>query len=442
MQNKQLLAVVLILVISSVVAFQILNMPQANPLDVHSEHGEQHEEHQDEHQDPHQEDHVDPHGDEHNDAHDKGHEAAHKDGHDDSHDEHQPTVTMSPASLAQHQVRMDNATLAPFQQSLSFPGEISFNDNRIAHVIARLTGVVTGIHKQQGDRVAANELLAVLESRELTQLQGHYIAAKRREVLAGTILERETLMWQQKSLPELDYLRSRQALADAQNSRITYQLELSALGFNQVQIEQLGQQENIAACFEIRAPQAGTIIEKHLTLGEAVQPGDALFMLADTSNLWGRFTVYSQDLAAVSLGQEVHIRSLNGERMSLGQIDFLGQQADPQTQSVEARINIDNNKQQWRSGLYANFELVLMEPKGEAIHVVVATEAVHLHEGREVIFVHEGDDQFTVRPVSTGQRNSRQVEILAGLIPGESYAAVNSFLLKAELGKASASHQH
>jgi membrane fusion protein, heavy metal efflux system len=109
-----------------------------------------------------------------------------------------------------------------------------------------------------------------------------------------------------------------------------------------------------------------------------------------------------------------------------------------QSRTAIARVEIPNLNQHWLVDLPVNIDLVADEV---AVPLAVSLEAIQTLQYGDVVFGRYGD-AFEARPVQLGRRDSKNVEVLAGLYKGEQYAAGNSFVVKAELGKAGASHDH
>jgi cobalt-zinc-cadmium efflux system membrane fusion protein len=108
------------------------------------------------------------------------------------------------------------------------------------------------------------------------------------------------------------------------------------------------------------------------------------------------------------------------------------------TRSAEAHVHIPNPDGRWRPGLFVTVEVVQEEV---TVPVAVAPEAVQTYRDGSVVFAQYGD-QFEVRPLELGRGDGQWVEVVKGLSAGEQYAARGSFVLKAELGKSGATHDH
>ncbi len=190
--------------------------------------------------------------------------------------------------------------------------------------------------------------------------------------------------------------------------------------------------------YEVKSEIAGTVITKDISLGEAV-PGDKkIFIVADLSSVWVDLTIFRRDFAQLKPGQPVVIHADEGGEPIPGTITYISPFGSENTQSALARAEIPNPDGSLRPGLFVNALIVTGEVEAP---VAVKNEATQTIEGKTVVFVQE-DDAFEKREVETGARDSERVEILSGLLPGDKYVAGNSFILKADLGKAEAEHEH
>jgi cobalt-zinc-cadmium efflux system membrane fusion protein len=345
-------------------------------------------------------------------------------------------VTMDDATAANSGIEIATAGPATIVSTLALQGEIQFDQDRVAHVIPRLSGVVVRSAKNLGDTVKKGDLLAVVESQALADLKSDYLAAQTRLQLAQSTFDREKRLWEDKISPQQDYLASRTALAEAEITHRTVAQKLLALGLSRASVNQPSREA--LTRFEIRAPIDGVVIEKHLAVGEAVGADSTIFVIADLSSVWAEMTVYPKDLAAVKLGQKVTVKAsaLNAE--ATGTISYVGSLVGEQTRSAKARVTLKNPEQSWRPGLFVTIDVV----QGEAeVPVAVSVDALQTLGAAQVVFFRSGD-LFEARPVELGRSDGNRVEVVNGLAAGDRYAATNSFVLKAELGKAGASHAH
>ncbi|MGH8585373.1 MAG: efflux RND transporter periplasmic adaptor subunit, partial [Gammaproteobacteria bacterium] len=244
-------------------------------------------------------------------------------------------VALPPTALKSAGIEVGTAGPAQIRTLLTLPGQIGVNQNRLAHVVPRVAGVVTAVHKKLSDPVKRGELIAILESRELADLKGQYSTALKRLELARTNFAREKRLWEGKISAEQDYLQSRKELAEAEIEVDTAAQKLLALGLSQADLRNVpGRRGQNLARYDLRAPFDGIVIERHMTLGEAVKEDASVFVIADLSSLWGEITVYAKDLDVVKLGQKVTVKSSALDLTTSATVSYLGPVVGEETRSA------------------------------------------------------------------------------------------------------------
>ena len=323
---------------------------------------------------------------------------------------------------------------AIIKPKLKLPGEVTFNEHTIVRVVPRVAGMVTAVHGHHGQHVKKGEVLAVLESPMLADLRSQYYVAKKRLGLTRATYEREKQLWEEKISAKQEFLLAQELWNEAEIALELAATKLSALG---VQPESNHSKTNIAR-YEIRSPISGIIIAKAIALGEAVKEDREIYTVADVSTVWTAITVYPKDLNVVKEGQKVAVKATAYDVESEGTVTYISTLIGGQTRTATARVELDNHEGKWRPGMFVNAELVAEEIQ---VPVAVSVAAIQTLRDWSVVFGHYGQ-YFEVRPLELGRNDGEMVEVLKGLTPGEQYASGNSFAIKAELGKAGASHDH
>ena len=190
--------------------------------------------------------------------------------------------------------------------------------------------------------------------------------------------------------------------------------------------------------YELRARQAGTVIDKNVAPGEFADSDRALFAIADLSNVWADLDVYRRDFGRLRAGQRVRIDSGDGAPSAETTLAYLSPVGSANTQTLLARAVLPNPDGSWRPGLFVSAEV---EVAASEAPVAVAAAALQRLRDWDVVFLAVGG-VFEAQPVTLGRRDASNMEIVAGLAPGQRYAAAGSFVLKAEAGKSGASHDH
>jgi membrane fusion protein, heavy metal efflux system len=184
------------------------------------------------------------------------------------------------------------------------------------------------------------------------------------------------------------------------------------------------------------APLSGTITARHAAPGEQTD-ADALFEIADFSSVWAELDVFSRDRARLRTGLIVAVTSDNGTAAA-GTIDYLAPVGNRASQSVTARVVLDNADGRWTPGQFVEGRVTIGTTP---VDLAVPLSALQRFRDFDVVFAQVGET-YEVRMLTLGRRDASFVEVLDGLEPGTSYVTDNSYLIKADIEKAGASHDH
>lgn len=338
---------------------------------------------------------------------------------------------MTDAQLARSGIEVLTAEPVRLRSALSLIGEIRFNEDRMVHVVPRLSGVVQAVAAGAGDRVSKGQLLATISSQALSDQRSELLAARKRLTLAHAGFAREKKLWEARISAEQDYLKARSELQEAEIAVDNAAQKLSSLGGERWQGKALTR-------YDLLAPIDGVVIEKHIALGEAIKDDASVFVIADLSTVWAEMAIYAKDLNAVRPGQSATVKATAFDAESSGTVSYVGPLLGEQTRTAKARLVLPNPDGAWRPGLPVTVEVTTHEFEAP---IAVSVEALQTLDESTVVFVRH-EEAFEPRPVRVGRSDGRWVEILSGLRAGERYAARDSFLVKAELAKADASHEH
>jgi len=206
--------------------------------------------------------------------------------------------------------------------------------------------------------------------------------------------------------------------------------KLLVLGLSHDWVEELTHSEAARIThLPVTAPFAGTVVEKHISLGEVVGDDSDLFLIADLSTVWVNLSVYQKDLPYVARGQKVHLSAGHGLGTASGTISYISPVLSASTRTALARIALPNPEGKWRPGLFVNADIAVGSIE---VPVLVPKGAVLLLQGETVVFV-ETDEGFKPELVKTGRSNKTHIEVLSGLSKGRRYAASGAFSLKAHI---------
>lgn len=372
------------------------------------------------------------HGKESKDDHAKervGKEGAHTEA-EESHEEEEGQLELTAEQIKAAGIELVASAPRQMSTSVTFPGEIRFDEDRTTHVVPRVSGIVDEVRVELGQAVKKGQVLAVIASQQISDQRAELNSAQRRLELARLTLQREKKLWEDKISAEQDYLLARQAFQEAEISLGNTRQKLSAIGASLA--------PSASNRYELIAPFDSVIVEKHLGIGEVVTEASSAFTLSDLSRVWATFGVTPKDLKKVVVGRSVTISAPDMNAQVQGRIGYVGSLLGEQTRAAVVRVTLANPEGSWRPGLFVSID----------VKADNANAAVSIPEGsiqsiadKPSVFV-RNEEGFKLQPVKVGRRDGGFVEITEGLAAGTQVAAAGSFILKSELGKGSAEHAH
>ncbi len=337
--------------------------------------------------------------------------------------------------LTEQQIQAAGIQLAPAQPRaisllLTLPGEVRFDEDRTSHIVPRVAGVVEAVKVNLGQAVKKGDVLTVIASQQISDQRSELAASTRRVELARTTFQRERQLWKDEISAEQDYLLARQTLQEAEIALNNARQKMTALSGSAVAVG--------GNRYELRAPFAGTVVEKHLGVGEVVSETSNAFTLSDLSQVWVTFGVFPKDLNKVQLGKAVKVISTEMGTDVQGTVAYVGNLLGEQTRTATVRVSVPNPDDAWRPGLFVSVQLATDTYQAK---VSVPVEAIQTVEDKPSVFVRTAEG-FMTRHLELGVSENGYVEVRQGLDAGAQVATVGSFILKSELGKGSAEHAH
>lgn len=189
--------------------------------------------------------------------------------------------------------------------------------------------------------------------------------------------------------------------------------------------------------YAVNAPISGTVVARDAVVGSA-STDTPLYVIVDLSRLVADLRLFSQDLGQVAAGQHVVISSLDGTISFTGSIDRILPTIDPVSRAATARVIIQDVDEGWRPGLFIEGVVTVSD---EAVPLAVRESGLQSFRDFTVVYAKVGDT-YEVRMLELGRRDGEFVEVLGGLEPGTTYVSENSYLVKADIEKSGASHDH
>lgn len=345
-------------------------------------------------------------------------------------DSEEGTIALTDAQITAAGIGIATAKPARIRSAVQLSGEIRFNDDRTAHVVPRVAGVVESVSANLGQQVRKGDILAVIASADVSAMRSELLSAEQKQALAQVTYARERTLWEDKITAQQDYLQAQQALREAEIVTRNARQQLAAIGAAPGSAH--------LNSYVLRAPFDGAIVDKHIALGEAVKADANVFTLSDLSSVWAEVNVSARDLNMVRVGERATVRATAMDASAPGVVSYVGALIGEETRTAKARITLANPGLAWRPGLFVNVALTADEHDAP---VAVLSDAIQTIADRPTVFVRTKGG-FTAQTVTPGRSDGKTTEILQGVDVGAAYAARGSFVVKAEQGKGSAEHVH
>ncbi len=377
----------------------------------------------------------------------KSHEESGELGGREAHEDE--VVELSPEAASQVEIRtvaVEQRVLAAY---LLTTGQVGFDQTRLAHVSPRISGRVHQVDVVLGQDVGIGQKLAEVDSIELGRAKAVYLQTKAKEDLAHKNFDRAQNLLADRIASKQEVLEAEAELREVTAGLHTAEETLHLYGLSQSQVDTLSYEDSEASIYSLRAPFAGTLVERHATLGELVTPERNLFTLADLSRVWIWIDVYQRDLGGVHIDDQARARvdAFPGEVFA-GKVSYLSAQIDTDTRTLRARIDVANPEGKLRPGMFVEVEL--LDPHAQAPHsqddakpgLVVPEDAV-MRDGEELfVFIVAGERRFERREVRIGRKSGGFAEVLEGIGADDSVVVEGAFLLKSAVSKESLGEGH
>ena len=303
-----------------------------------------------------------------------------------------------------------------FEQKLSISSEQDFlkAKNALEKADAGYTAVC--------DSVAFEVRRSLLEAQRMQQL--------REMELKGAERQLKILGLTSKDISELEFLAQNQNPTPDGEAKCPDPNCEKCAAKRRIAVDSARTEERLA-WYPLRGPFDGTVIGKHIALGEMAKDDSDVFVIADLSTVWVDLRIHQKDLAFVHKGGSVNISAKSAMPDAEGIISYIDPVIDETTRTALARVVLDNSSGLFRPGIFVSAEVLA---KKLAADVVVAKSVIQDLDDTTSVFV-RNEHGFEPRAVAVGWSNDEYVEIVSGLTPGEKIATRNSFRLKAELKK-------
>lgn len=313
--------------------------------------------------------------------------------------------------------------------TLTVAARVEVDETRVTRVGSPVMGRIASLAVREGEHVQKGQLLATLSSVGLSDAQLSFLKALSDKQVAERAVQRAKQLLKADVIGEAEMQRREAELAQATAELAAAHDELELLGMAPEAIDNLQRTRSINSISRVVSSSDGTVLERHVTLGQVVQPADTISEVADLSHVWLVADVPEQIAGSVVVGMnvEAQVAAFPGETF-YGTLTFVSATVNPETRTVRARMEIANPRRRLKPAMLATMVLKNQSEKRQ----VVPLTAVVREENNEFVFVQLNDETMVLRPVQLGAEYGGSRVVLEGLHEGEKIVTDGAFHLNNE----------
>jgi len=328
--------------------------------------------------------------------------------------------------------KIDKVARHAVASTLEVSGRIEANERQVTRIGAGVTGRVTSVLAEVGDRVRPGQVLAHVASPELTTAQLTYLRANASTQLAERAVERARQLIQADVIGSAELQRRESELAIARAELRAAGDQLALVGMPREAIAKLRDSGSLYPHTAVVATQSGIVIERKVSQGQVAQPGDPLFTVADLSNVWVVGSLPEQTARNAKAGQSVEITVPAIGKVLSGRVIHVADTVTPETRTVLIRTQVENVDLALKPQMLATMSIA-----GSTVDTLaVPAVAVVRDNDRDHVFVQRAANRFRLTPVELGPTSDGMRPVLSGLNEGTPIVVEGAFHLNNERKRA------
>ena len=332
-------------------------------------------------------------------------------------------VELDPAMLGN--IKIDTVRFEADRRQLTATGKIQFNEDRTVRILAPLPGQVLDLQVRVGDAIAKDQLLFSIKSREVSSLVSDYLESQRDLDLAQKTYNMNKDLFEHQAASRISFQQAESDLAKANTHVARAEEAIRVLGIDPKEAVKDG---GLRSLVPVRAPMAGTLIERNLTPGQFVQSDStALLTVADLSTVWVLVDVFERDIHLVRPGQKVQVvATAYPDRRFTATVERISDKVDPDSRTLKVRLLVSNPEFLLKPEMFVTASLEL---SGGGTAMFVPAGAVFTEDGKSYVFAAINDRRFERRQVIAAPDAEGRLRVTGGLRAGEKIVSDGAMLL-------------
>jgi len=316
-----------------------------------------------------------------------------------------------------HIIEITTVTKENVTEGIHLTGSIDANPDKVINFVSLVDGIISNTYFSLGDSVTKGQVLAEMQSTELSSLQAELRSLKSQIEIAKVDLDAKEQMFK-------DGISSNKELLEAKNELRILESEKQKVE-NNLSLYSASSTKNV---FQIKAPASGIITEKNINSGSTVtDEGESLFSISNLDDVWAMANIYSTDIAHVTKGMEVEIKTISyPDEVFKGKIDVISQVLDQEAKVLKARIVLENKDFKLKPGMIADIIALKQTDRQE---VAVPTSCIVFFNNKNYVLVYKDDCNIEAREITILTKKSGTTYIENGLYENEKIITKNQLLI-------------
>lgn len=341
----------------------------------------------------------------------------------------------SAESIEKVGVRVSNPETTTARDSVSAYATVDYNQNQVAKITPLVEGIVREINVVPGQEVMKGQILGTIHSPDFAEMKSRFLSAAAGEKLAGLQVDRERKL-AAKNISAASDLETAEAAAEvAKVDLAAARQRLLNLNLSESEIDVLASDGRPTSLLTIKAPFAGTIVDRDVSVGERIKSGEPIFVLADLSTMWLELSIPAREAAGLAPEMEV-IATFSDlpDTLISAKLVWIASAIDEKTRRIQARALVTAPPAALRKGLYGEARIGL----GETIPAfAVPTGAIQTIDGVTYVFVRKEPALYAATRVELAKGGSTNgtSAIRSGLAANDSIVSEGSYILRSEFLK-------
>ena len=329
-------------------------------------------------------------------------------------------------AILQNKIVVETVAETVLQDSLRASGRVSVNENHLAKIGPSISGRVLEVRANVGQTVTRGQVLAVMHSTQLSDAQANYLKAKSQVELKRLFVERSRKLYEEGIISLLNLRERESVLVEKEIEMNALADQLAVMGMHADDLQRLSRQKGVNSNTPITATINGSVIARHISVGQIVEISDELFVVADLSEVWVVAEVPEKSATALELHAlaDIEIPALAHQRLK-GTLSFIAGTVDPDSRTIKIRIVLPNPDFRLKPEMLASISIQQSSPPA----LTVAASAVIRDQNQDYVFVETAPHHYNLRAVSLDDEVDGRRRVTAGLSAGEKVVAKGSFQL-------------